>query len=172
MIYVVRHGQTDMNIEGRLQGRKGVPLNKTGIQQVEQLREQLAEVEFDVVYSSPQERAIQTAEIATGMKAHIDARLDVYDLGEAEGLTKNEVKLKNGVPDPQFYKGMEDGNEYIQRIFAFMEDLEKSCKNLNVFISGHQCTTGAIEAYFHGLPLDGNILRLSSANGEYKIYDF
>lgn len=66
MIYVLRHGQTDWNREGRLQGRRGLPLNDIGIMQAEQLRDTLKDVKFDYVFSSPQVRAIQTAEIATG----------------------------------------------------------------------------------------------------------
>lgn len=49
MIYVVRHGQTDLNKEGRLQGRKGLPLNSYGVQQAELLRNKLIDVNFDLV---------------------------------------------------------------------------------------------------------------------------
>ena len=66
MIYVIRHGQTDLNKERRMQGRSGLPLNEIGIEQAERLRDELGGIKFDIVYSSPQERAIQTAEIATG----------------------------------------------------------------------------------------------------------
>lgn len=83
MIYVVRHGQTDLNKEGRLQGRAGLPLNEQGIEQAKCLRDNLKDIKFDYIFSSPQERAIQTAEIATGIKVIIDERLDVFDLGEA-----------------------------------------------------------------------------------------
>lgn len=64
MIYVVRHGQTDINKEGRLQGRAGLPLNEHGIEQAKGLRGKLKDIKFDYIFSSPQERAIQTAEIA------------------------------------------------------------------------------------------------------------
>lgn len=83
MIYVVRHGQTDLNKERRMQGRSGLPLNENGLDQAETLREKLQKINFDFVFSSPQERAVQTAEIVTGKKAVTDARLDVFDLGEA-----------------------------------------------------------------------------------------
>lgn len=172
MIYAVRHGQTDMNKQGRLQGRKGVPLNEEGQKQAERLKERLAGIRFDYVFSSPQERAVQTAEIATGMMPQIDARLDVFDLGEANGLLKNEVKIKNGIPDSQYYKGMEHPEDFIQRIFSFMKELEAYDPKANIFISGHSCTTGAIGAYFHGIPEDGNILKFSSSNGDYKVYRF
>jgi probable phosphoglycerate mutase len=174
MIYVVRHGQTDLNKERRLQGRLGLPLNELGINQAELLRDKLKNIKFDYVFSSPQERAIQTAEIATGAKAIIDKRLDVFDLGEADGLKKSDVKMVGVVPDTSVYKGVEEIKTYISRVFNFMNELEAkySLKNVNILISGHRCTTGCIGAYFEGIPEDGNILRFSSDNGHYKEYIF
>jgi uncharacterized phosphatase len=64
MIYVIRHGETDLNKENRLQGRLGLPLNEVGLNQAESLREDLQDVGFDFVFSSPQEKAIQTAKSA------------------------------------------------------------------------------------------------------------
>lgn len=52
MIYVIRHGQTDLNKENRLQGRSGLPLNEIGIKQAEQLRVLLQNIKFDYVFSS------------------------------------------------------------------------------------------------------------------------
>ncbi|ENQ3107885.1 histidine phosphatase family protein [Bacillus cereus] len=174
MIYVVRHGQTDLNKEGRLQGRAGLPLNKQGIEQARCLRDKLKEIKFDYIFSSPQERAIQTAEIATGIKVIIDERLDVFDLGEADGLKKGEVKMAGAVPDTSVYNGVEEPNCYVKRVFSFMNELESKYgqKELNILLSGHRCTTGCIAAYFEGIPEDSNILRLSSNNGEYKTYNF
>ncbi|WP_199615115.1 histidine phosphatase family protein [Paenibacillus alkalitolerans] len=174
MIYVIRHGQTDLNKEGRLQGRRGLPLNENGIKQAESLRDKLMDIHFDYIFSSPQERAVQTAEIATGMKATIDERLDVFDLGEADGLMKGEAKLAGGIPDPRVYRGVEDAQSYVKRVFAFMQELEAEygASQVNILISGHKCTTGCIGAYFNGMPEDRNILRFSSNNGDYKVYSF
>ncbi|AFH61551.1 histidine phosphatase family protein [Paenibacillus caseinilyticus] len=172
MIYVVRHGQTDWNKEGRLQGRRGLPLNETGIRQAEEVRDRLREIRFDAVFSSPQERAVQTAEIAGGKRAIVDPRLDVFDLGEADGLRREEVRLAGAVPDPGLYAGVEEIRSFIGRVFAFMRELELQVdvREANVLLSGHRCTTGAIGAYYEGIPEDGNILRYSSGNGEFKVY--
>lgn len=155
-----------------MQGRNGSPLNEIGIQQAEQVKEKLQHIEFDLVISSPQERAVQTAEIATGKKAVIDNRIDVFDLGEADRLTTDEVKIAKGIPDPTLYKGVEDPYDYIKRVFDFMRDLEAEYGDKRVLISGHRCTTGGIGAYFEGIPEDENILRYSSNNGDYKVYEF
>lgn len=175
MIYVIRHGQTDWNKEGRLQGRNGLPLNDVGIRQAEELRSKLAHIRFDHVFSSPQARAIQTAEIATGLKAQVDDRLDVFDLGEADGLRKHEVTLAGPIPDSAVYGGVEKIESFVQRVFSFMRELEAAYgdrSDVHILLSGHRCTTGCIGAYFEGIPEDRNILRFSSNNGEFKTYAF
>ena len=174
MIYVIRHGQTDLNKERRMQGRWGLPLNEIGIEQAKRLRDELGEVKFDIVYSSPQERAIQTAEIVAGQTAIIDSRLDVFDLGEADRLRITEVKMAGIIPDPNVYTGVEDTSSFVKRVFDFMHELENnySNRNVNILLSGHRCTTGCMGAYFEGLPEDGNILKFSSDNGNYKVYNF
>ncbi|WP_454190832.1 histidine phosphatase family protein [Paenibacillus sp. Marseille-Q7038] len=174
MIYVIRHGQTDLNKEGRLQGRKGLPLNEYGIKQAEITREEMNGVKFDYVFSSPQIRAVQTAEIVSGMKATIEARLDVFDLGEADLLHREDVIMSGLTPDPAIYQGVEDVNRYIKRVFQFMGELESMYgdNQLNILLSGHRCTTGCMGAYFLGVPEDGNLLKFASANGKYKTYQF
>lgn len=174
MIYVIRHGETDLNKERKMQGRRGLPLNEYGLHQAICLREALKTITFDVVFSSPQERAVQTAEIVTGRKAAIDERLDVYDLGEADHLPINELKMAGPLPDPTIYKGIEDPKCFVKRIFGFMKELENEYnkQELNILIAGHRCTTGCIGAYFEGIPADGNILKFSSDTGFYKTYEF
>ncbi|WP_306010689.1 hypothetical protein MHI37_09430 [Paenibacillus sp. FSL H8-0548] len=79
----------------------------------------------------------------------------------------------NGVvPDSNFYIGVEEVFNFINRIFSFFNELkaEHLDSQVNKLISGHRCTTGCIDAYFEGIPNDGNILRFSSDNGEYKVY--
>ncbi|WP_442893531.1 histidine phosphatase family protein [Bacillus sp. 2205SS5-2] len=124
MIYVLRHGQTDLNKERRMQGRHGLPLNEFGRQQAERLRDKLKTIKFDLVFTSPQVRAIQTAEIVTGMKAIVDPRLDVFDIGEADGLKISEVKMNGVLPDTCVYKGVEDARFFLERVFHFMSELD------------------------------------------------
>ncbi|MCA1063815.1 histidine phosphatase family protein [Rossellomorea sp. AcN35-11] len=174
MIYVIRHGQTDLNKERKMQGRMGLPLNEYGVKQAERVREELKHITFDAVFSSPQERAIQTSEIVTGQKAVVDDRLDVYDLGEADRVPIKDMKMDGFLPDGAVYKGVEDPNDFVQRVFGFMKELEDrfSKKEMNILLSGHRCTTGCMGAYFEGIPKDRNLLKLSSDTGFYKTYQF
>ena len=53
MIYIIRHGQTEMNSRHALQGRSDFALNEAGLQQAQKAAERLRDVRFDRVYSSP-----------------------------------------------------------------------------------------------------------------------
>ncbi|TYS18666.1 histidine phosphatase family protein [Rossellomorea vietnamensis] len=174
MIYVIRHGETDWNREGRLQGRNGLPLNSRGLDQAKELNSVLENIKFEYVYSSPQERAVQTAVITAGISPVIDERLNVFDLGEADGLRKEEAVMRGMLPDCTVYKGVEAEDAFIARVFDFLSELEKTVNDhdCNILISGHRCTTGGIGAFFIGIPEDRNILQYSSDNGKFKTYSF
>ena len=62
-VYVVRHGQTDWNKDGRIQGGTDNPLNATGREQAAAMSRLMAEVKVDAVYVSSHQRSRQTAEV-------------------------------------------------------------------------------------------------------------
>ncbi len=100
IIYIVRHGQTDYNVEGRYGGRIDVPLNDTGIKQAQELHEKLKDIKFDLVYSSPLQRAIKTAEIICDNEIIKDDRIIERDNGELEGKLKTEIDVFPDFKDP------------------------------------------------------------------------
>ncbi len=65
ILYIVRHGQTDWNVQRLIQGQTDVPLNKTGEVQAGKLSEKLRGINFDAAFSSDLSRAKKTAEIIT-----------------------------------------------------------------------------------------------------------
>ncbi|MBR1752384.1 MAG: histidine phosphatase family protein [Ruminococcus sp.] len=64
MIYIIRHGKTELNKNNVLQGRSDHPLNDEGIKQAQRAAELFKGISLDYVYSSPLIRAVQTAKIA------------------------------------------------------------------------------------------------------------
>jgi len=62
-IYLVRHGETEMNKNGVLQGHLDSPLTELGVEQVNATAQELKDVSFDAIFSSDLERAVRTAEI-------------------------------------------------------------------------------------------------------------
>ena len=92
-LLLVRHGETDWNAEGRLQGHTDRPLNDRGRQQAKELAERLAPDSADAVYASDLLRAKETAEIVgqrLGLLVVLDADLREKDWGTWEGLTGDE----------------------------------------------------------------------------------
>jgi len=61
--YFLRHGQTDWNLQGRLQGHTDIPLNATGLDQAHAAADMLADQGIDIIVSSPLVRALKTAAI-------------------------------------------------------------------------------------------------------------
>ena len=65
-IYLVRHGETDWNQAGRLQGQTDIALNAQGLEQAREAAERLKEVPFEIAFCSPLIRAKRTAETIIG----------------------------------------------------------------------------------------------------------
>lgn len=103
MIYLIRHGQTVLNLEGRYQGRIDSPLTPLGVAQAEAVARRLAQIKSEAggewrLETSSQGRARQTAAIiaaATGLGAPTpDDRLVEAGYGDLEGLTRLETDAR------------------------------------------------------------------------------
>ena len=98
-LLLVRHGETDWNAEGRLQGHTDRPLNEYGRRQARGLADELAGEELDAIYSSDLARARETAEIVgerLGLPVVLDPDLREKSWGSWEGLTpaeRHEIEL-------------------------------------------------------------------------------
>src|SRR5258708_10880499 len=99
MLFLFRHGESDWNREGRLQGHTDTPLNATGLAQAEALAETLRPHRLDVVVSSDLMRAWTTAQIvaeALGLPLLADPGLRETNVGAAEGLLWTDAKARFG----------------------------------------------------------------------------
>ena len=104
-IYLVRHGETQGNIDDKAQGHLDVPLTETGRLQAKAVAERLSDIEFDAVYSSDLKRAVRhrQSDHSLGVQnCEIQTRsqLREYHFGDYEDMPWDEV----GNTDPQFYQ--------------------------------------------------------------------
>ena len=153
MIYVIRHGQTELNNRHVLQGRSDHPLNAQGIAQAEAAANRLREkgIAFRRVFSSPLIRAVQTARIvAPEASVETDDRLIEMDYGPYEGMDLNAPAPGviaffsdfNHNPAPE---GMEPLAEVVARTGAFVEEL-RECRD-DILISTHAIAMKGILEY-------------------------
>ena len=98
-IYMVRHGETPWNINGRFQGSSDIPLNDKGREQAGFARDALAGVHFDAVYASPLKRAIETAQIICqphpGLTIIPEPGFREQSVGTWEGHTFDELEAEH-----------------------------------------------------------------------------
>lgn len=109
LILFLRHGQAKNNVERILAGRsKGFPLTDVGIQQAENIGNFLRPLNISKIYSSPIERAEQTANIVAnkvGLDCTIDERLTEIEMGSFSGMHYDEMFAKHGNVFLKFYQG-------------------------------------------------------------------
>lgn len=153
MIYIIRHGQTDLNVKQVLQGRSDYPLNAAGLAQAEEVAGHFRawNITFDRVYSSPLQRAVQTANcIAKDAELLIEERLIEMDYGPYEGMSLLEPApevihffhdfIHHPAPD-----GMEQLTDVVCRLGTFLEELKSEAEG-NILLSTHAIAMkGALE---------------------------
>ena len=169
-IYIVRHGQTDYNVNGRYGGRLDVPLNDVGIKQAYELKEKLKNIKFDRVYSSPLKRAYDTAKIITDDKIIIDDRIQERSNGKLEGKLKSEINEVIDFNDPNEKRyNIESIGDFRKRIDSFLDDITMSNEG-TVLIVTHAGVGIYMRCYFGGEPLDGNYSSYKIGNCEVIRY--
>lgn len=141
MIYIIRHGKTELNKANVLQGRSNYPLNDEGIKQAQNAADMLKDIQFDYVFSSPLIRAVQTAEIVVPNKRiTLYDRLIEMDYGRHEGTDLKNMPEEIRVFFSDFVhnpapESMEQLSEVLKRTGEFLYDI-KSISG-NILISTH-----------------------------------
>lgn len=158
-LYLVRHGETDWNAEGRLQSFTDRPLNARGEAQAAGLAAALAGVRWDRAVSSPLVRARRTAEIVLAARGdapvlEIDDRLREMDMGPFEGWLEARIESdpvgaawrRDGVQPP----GMEPEHEVAERARSFLAALGNA--DGTTLVVGHGRTLRILIACALGQP--------------------
>lgn len=139
-LVLVRHGETEWNRLGKIQGTTDIPLNDNGIRIATITKEAYDKlgISYDVVYSSPLQRAITTAKIlAPEHVIHVDERLHEISFGKYEGYSfeklKSEAVVRSNIYrcffEPDTYVADETGENYdevLERISMFLKDMRET----------------------------------------------
>ncbi len=161
LVYIIRHGETNLNVQGRLQGRYDEPLNKNGIALGKETGEALKGIPFDYLFTSPLKRAKRTGELCIAPSAKLfhkrpkkilmDGLMEM-SFGEWEGLGSRSRNYEIPVPFEEFNRfftdpfafrphGGETIREMIERTDAALQSIltDPKLQDKIIMVSTHGC---------------------------------
>ena len=171
-VYIVRHGQVPHNALGQYNGNDE-DLTILGVQQAENLREQIDSIKFDVIICSPLKRAKHTADIinVNNQKIIYDERIKERGCGDLSGyplaVTNREEYWNYNTTIK--YGTSENIKSFFDRVYNFLDEL-KTKDYENVLIVAHSGVSKAFNGYFEGIK-DGKFLNRGLKNCEKKKYE-
>lgn len=176
-VCVVRHGETDWNTAGILQGWLDVPINDRGRAQARELADAFAETGFTCIYTSPLSRSLETAAIiADRLRLPPPVCHDGLmerNFGVIQGIPKSELAELNPAlmehilkrnPDTAFEQG-ESMDEFASRVIDALTDIAARSGGERVLVITHGWVMDAITREVAGLPRSA-ILHRKPKNGE------
>ena len=191
-IYLLRHGETDWNKEGRIQGHTDIPLNQKGRMQITQTAKGLAGIcsNIELVICSPLSRAHESAEIAADNLHYPIDRIVVEPMliercfGEAEGMTAKERARR--YPNYQYsdtgyrFPGIEEYEDLMKRANSILQKIVDTYNDKqNILVVSHGAilaavitavTDGKIPFFSDLISIDsGSLFRICFTDGIVKL---
>lgn len=164
-LILIRHGETDWNVDGRYQGQADPPLNAKGLAQAYRLAEELAGVELRVLYTSPLRRALQTARILAetlDLPLHQEPRLMEIHQGDWQGRLRADIAARY----PDLFRRWETepwavtppGGEHLAqvqaRVYAAVDDFLARHRSQRIGLVIHRIPIALIKVRYQGLDPD------------------
>ena len=178
----IRHGQTDWNVQGKIQGSYDSELNATGIEQAMSLSEKLFNLnyKFSKIYSSPQKRALKTAEILS-KSSNVDyisvKDLQEMNMGKWEGLSWREVEENYPNEYKEWhlnrrYTKTPEGESYQDMLDRVLKAIHKIINenNENVVIVSHSAVIMCLQCYVTNTPFN-DMLKFKTKNANITEID-
>ena len=195
IIYLVRHGETDWNRAGRLQGQTDIELNERGREQAGKLREKLAGIELDAAFSSSLKRAKETRQIileGRDIPAWDEPLLKEMNFGQWEGDMLKEIRADAAHPLHDLFEqpgryaappSAESFEELSRRTWEFMNERLRPLEAVygSVLIVAHggagrsilNLLSGVLAERFWEKPM-GNcaVARIALEDGVFRLLDY
>lgn len=175
-IYLIRHGETDWNLERRYQGQKDIPLNATGMRQAQIAAQTLNGNSFSALYSSDLLRAVQTAqEISKKVNLPIitNPALREINQGVWEGQYIKDVldsmgeKVRAVYENPYTHRkpGGESIGEVADQMYAFLDQLAEIYNQETIIVVSHGLAIATVLCKVRNLPLEMAIKNIPENTG-------
>jgi len=181
ILYLIRHGETPWNVEGRYQGQLDPPLNDRGQRQAQETAARLAPLNFETIFSSDLARARQTAatlSAMTGLPVQLDARLREIHQGVWQGVLITDIRRR--WPDEIYgwehdpWRNHPPGGETLQqlqhRLFGAIDEIIARHPKGPVAVFSHKLPIALLKIRYQNYPVD-QIWSLLPANGDWEILD-
>lgn len=165
ILFIIRHGETDWNIDGRYQGQADPPLNARGIQQANVLAEQLDRMSLELLYTSPLERAKQTAVILSQeFSIEILEEPRLMEIHQGDWQTRLRSEIESLYPD--LFREWETnpwhvtppGGEHLKevqsRVYAALDDINRLHQDAKIGIVTHRIPIALIKMRYQFLDPD------------------
>lgn len=182
-IYLIRHGETEWNREGRSQGcSNDIPLSEVGLRQADAIGKRLINESIDLFFSSSLTRAFQTAKaIAKYHKKEVTMQKEFMEIsfGDWEGLKIDEIKEKyidiykiwRDTPHIAKVPGAESLLEIRERSFHKLMEIVNSNKDKNILVVSHGITIKVLIASLMGIDL-ANLHKIRQDNTALNIFEY
>jgi len=172
MLYFVRHGETDGNKKGIIQGGTDFPLNETGFAQANEAKEKLKGVRFDKAFCSPLLRAKQTCAVIYSGNAESDERISERRFGNYEGVapTERDFAAMWDFSREDEFPEVERVSDLKSRVYSFLDDVVKNYSGKTVLVVSHGGAGYFFKTYFRGTSDEG-LRRRFYGNGETDIFE-
>ena len=162
-LLVIRHGQTDWNVQKKVMGRCDEPLNEQGLKQAEETRKILLNEKIDLIICSPLKRAKQTANIINkdrNIKIIYDDRIIERDFGEYEGMETKDFDFHGywNYYKNEYYEQAENIQSFFNRVYDFLNDIQKNYKDKNILIVAHGGISIPVACYFNRNIPEGSLV--------------
>jgi probable phosphoglycerate mutase len=189
-LFLIRHGETTFNYEGRVQGWLDVPLSDHGLHQAERIAHRLQHDTLQAIYASDLLRARVTAEAigrALNLPVQLDERLREHMLGALQGLNSEEIRAQfparvaqqaistQRVPAP----GEEPMEQFAARVRACVEDIVAKHSGQNVVVVSHGGTIHVLLALYLGMDIhrpssfhfgNASLTKVSFEGRRFRVY--
>lgn len=154
-LYFIRHGETQYNIEKRMQGFCDSPLTENGILQAKSVGAGLADISFEAAYASDSQRVLDTAKFAIGnrnIQLTKDARLKEMNFGMLEAMLQTDIIAEHGDIVERLFS-FADIESKVQDGESFTELLARTRAAVDDIIAKHKDSGGNILVFSHGVTI-------------------
>lgn len=188
-LFILRHGETEWNVEKRFQGQLDSPLTERGIEQVKKTGEILSNIKFDGIYTSTLGRAINSTKIVLTINKYFNGEkieklkeLNEIYFGEWQGMSHNEILEKYPENAYKYFNDVKNYNckenkgenlkDGLKRFITGLNKIVKENRGRNVLIVTHGTIIELFLNYVNG-KIYGEVDEINIIkNGDFLIFKY